>query len=166
MKKAISNICILLASFMLIVNSSVYSQNYNKIEWLSTEEFEKCSIDDVSKILQGKWLYIYRSCPWSEQEIIKNEERQIEFYEGNTANEFYNNIKSENEFKWKVKETSKGYFSMEINIEHKNKLFLQPFDLKGRIVFSKDYNYISFSNNIEIDGGCLVCFERVIEKSE
>jgi hypothetical protein len=162
MKTSLNKIFLLIMFFSLFTATKSISQKAEKITWFTDEEMAKVSMQDMSKKLEGKWLYIYRSCPWEDQETTKNEERVIEFKEDSTAFQWYKNNKTDAAFFWKIKEESKGWFTLDYKIEETDEL-VSPFDLKGRIMISKDYKYISFSNEIEIDAGCLVCFKRVEE---
>ena len=163
MKTSLDKIFILIVFFSLFIATKGISQKAEKIAWLTDEEMAKFSMQDMSKKLEGKWLYIYRSCPWEVQETTKNEERVIEFKEDSTTFQWYKNNKTDATFSWKIKEESQGWFTLDYKIGKTTELEVPPFDLKGRIMISKDYKYISFSNEIEIDAGCLVCFKRVKE---
>jgi hypothetical protein len=150
--------------FISLISNTAVSQNYEKIQWLTDEEISQYSTEDVAEIIEGKWFYVYKNCPWSDLETTRDEGRAIEFTKEKSAFLWYKNAKTGDEYSWKIKETSKGWFIFELKTEKAGESLGLPFQLGGRFMISKDLKYIYFSNDIEIDAGCLYCFERSAEK--
>ena len=152
---------ILFVIFTFFYTNIAFSQNIEKIEWQTNDELNKYTLEDFHKIIEGKWLFVYKSCPWSTQEATKIEEIIIEFSKEDTAFFWYKNKKSDDKFSWKIVDKTNGWFTLDFKASTESELLISPLNLKGIINISKDSKYISFSNNIEIDGGCLECFEKV-----
>jgi hypothetical protein len=163
MIKSISKIFLLSVILLLLMANTVIAQNKEKIEWQAIEEMTNYSSEDISKIIEGTWVFKYRICQLSGSDSSKNEENGIEFKKGNIAFLWNKNIRSKDTLVWKINIDTKGWFSLDLQ-NKKTAEYISPHnEFDGTFTISKDLNFISFSNDIEIDAGCLVCYKRFVE---
>jgi len=140
------------------------AQNEDNIEWADNRELNNKANEIIASKITGKWLYIFKLCPFSKKENTRSTGYIIEFKTDSTAQLWYKNQKLDYSYTWKVNESVNTWFTLSLIVVNPPEIYIPPFRLEGQILISKNGKYLAFSNNIESDCGCMVCFEKINPK--